>query len=148
MKRKLEYRLNDPSQGYPAIYHFDDLEPLQIFCRRNCDFFILEGTVYETTSSFLKDSRFVIYVKKSDDEKPFRQAEAERRLGVEVRLYKEYAESPEIMFLPCFDHVEVFSYLDNTYLVLEGKEYERVSAEMDQDRLMYVLYVRETGERV
>ncbi|MTH54575.1 hypothetical protein GKZ89_14315 [Bacillus mangrovi] len=142
----LEYRLNDPLNGYPAIYHFTDLDPIQIFCRRSCDYFVLEGKVYEVTSTALERDRFVIYLKKDEGEQPFKSAPLDRPLGIEIRLYEEYSESKEFMYVSCFDHIEVFSRLDSTYLTLRGKEYERVSAEMDQDRLTYVLYVKETAE--
>ncbi|KZZ83936.1 hypothetical protein [Bacillus sp. SJS] len=146
MHRILEYRLNDPLNDYPAIYHFKDLDPMQIFCRRSCDYFVIEGSVYEVTSTALEHDRFVIYLNPDKEEQPFASAVQDRPLGIEIRLYEEYKESPEFMYISCFDHVDVFSRLDSTYLTLRGKEYERISAEMDQDRRVYVLYVKETGE--
>ena len=141
----LEYRLIDETKQYPAIYHFEELDKMQIFCRRNCDYFVLDKQVYETTSSALEEDRFVIYVKKVDDEKPFYAASSTRPLGIEVREYRENNESPEIAFFHCETHEDVFSYLDSTYHYVHGKEVERVSAEMDQDRRVYVLYVFPVG---
>jgi hypothetical protein len=142
---KLEYRLADENNKFPAIYHVTDIDIMEIFCRRNCDYFTVNGVVYENVGSSLEDDRYVIYIQVVPNEKPYPDAPLFRKLGIEVRLFTEVGERKEIEYIDCYSHQEVMAYLDNTYLYLNKTEYERTSAELDQDRRVYVLYVKPTG---
>ena len=142
---QLEYRLNDEKNGFPLLYIIREIDKSQVFVRRNCEYFVLEGKIYEAISSAIEETCFVIYVEEVIDEFPYPGAPLHRPLGIEVRLFVEHGERPEIQFIDCFDHEDVMSFLDNTFFYFDKKEYERTSAEIDQDRSIYVLYVQPTG---
>lgn len=141
----LEYRLADEERGFPAIYYLTQGDLMEFFCRRNCDRFILNGKTYENVGGALEEDRYVIYLEPLAKEAVDGNPASFRKLGIEVRLFSEIGERKEIEFLDCSNHVMVMAYLDNTYFYFEDAEYERVYAELDQDRRTYVLYVRLTG---
>ncbi|WP_078434778.1 hypothetical protein [Metabacillus halosaccharovorans] len=141
---KLEYRLNDERNHYPAIYHYSFSDPYEIFCRRLCDFFIKEKKVYKRTSSSLEDEYYVIYVEEETDEYIFEQAESYTHVSLEVREYNEYSVSPLIFTYDLYSHEEALSLIGNDYLWIEEEEYEKISAEIDEDRSTYVLYMIRT----
>ncbi|WP_368658976.1 hypothetical protein AB3Z07_07565 [Metabacillus halosaccharovorans] len=141
---KLEYRLNDERNHYPAIYHYSFSDPYEIFCRRLCDFFIKEKKVYKRTSSSLEDEYYVIYVEEETDAYVFEQAESYTHVSLEVRKYNEYSVSPLIFTYNLYSHEEALSLIGNDYLWIEEEEYEKISAEIDEDRSTYVLYMVRT----
>lgn len=138
---KLEYRLNDERKEYPALYHYEFSDPYEIFCRRLCDYFIKGKKVYKQTSSSLEDEYYVIYVEEETDEFIFEQADHYKHVTLEVRDYKEYNESPLIFTYDLYSHEEALSLIGNDYLWIQDEEYEKISAEIDEDRSTYVLYM-------
>ncbi|MFS0880328.1 hypothetical protein [Metabacillus niabensis] len=141
---KLEYRLNDEMKGYPALYHYDFTDPSEIFCRRLCDYFIKNNIVYHKTSSSLEDEYYVIYVEEETDEYSFSDAKTYSHVTLEVREYQEYKESPLLYTYDLYSHEEALSLIGNDYLWIDDKEYEKVSAEIDENRSTYVLYMTRT----
>ncbi len=141
---KLEYRLNDELKQYPALYHYDFSDPYEIFCRRLCDYFIKEKKVYKQTSSSLEDEYYVIYVEEETDEYVFDQADSYSHVTLEVRDYQEYSVSPLIYTYDLYSHEEALSFIGNDYLWIQEVEYEKISAEIDEDRSTYVLYMMKT----
>lgn len=144
----LEYRLCDKSKGFPSIYQIRSGNLMEFFCRRNCELFVLDGKVYENIGGALEDDCYVIYLEEVSDYVRYPNPSSSRKLGIEVRLFAKLGERKEIEFLDCKSHEMVLAYLDNSFLYFDKLEYERVSAELDQDRLIYVLYVKPTGERL
>ncbi len=138
---KLEYRLNDERNQYPALYHYKFSDLFEIFCRRLCDYFIKEKKVYKQTSSSLEDEYYVIYVEEETDEYVFDQADRYQHVTLEIRDYKEYSVSPLIFTYDLYSHEEALSFIGNDFLWIQDEEYEKISAEIDEDRSTYVLYM-------
>lgn len=140
--KKIEYRLNEPRNNYPAIYYMENVSPLEIFCRRNTDYFILANKVYEQISTLLEEDCVVVYVEENYDETPFEKEIIQMQLGIELRLFNEKEGHPLIDFVVCQNHEEILSYLHTTYLILHGDEYEVISNETDQDRKTFAVYLK------
>jgi len=137
----LEYRLLDGEATRP-IYHFPFLSKVQIFTRRYCDYFILNGFVYENRGSYIEEDRYVIEVIESDMENtPFYHLN--RPLGIEVRDVDTF---DEIHFYESGDELDLLSWLQSTYLTINHQIYEQTSNEVDQDRNTYVMYVKPYNE--
>ncbi|WP_088068489.1 hypothetical protein [Gottfriedia luciferensis] len=133
----LEYRLVDGDLTRP-IYHFPFLSKVQIFTRRYCDYFILNGFVYENRGSYIEEDRYVIEVIESDLENtPFYTSN--RPLGIEIRDVDTFEE---IHFYGSGDESDLLSWLQSTYLTIDHQVYEQISNEVDQDRDTYVMYVK------
>ncbi|PGT84685.1 hypothetical protein [Bacillus sp. AFS040349] len=142
---KLEYRLNDERNGYPALYHYEFSDPYEIYCRRLCDFFIKGKKVYQKTSASLEDEYYVIYLEEDTDEYVFDQADRYSHVTLEVRDFKEFSESPLIFTYDLYSHEEALSLIGNDYLWIQNEEYEKISTEIDEDRSTYVLYMSKTS---
>lgn len=133
----LEYRLLDGEFTRP-IYHFPFLSKVQIFTRRYCDYFILNGFVYENRGSYIEEDRYVIEVIESDMENtPF--SHLTRPLGIEIRDVDTF---DEIHFYESGDELDLLSWLQSTYITINHQIYEQTSNEVDQDRNTYVMYVK------
>ncbi|WP_088042950.1 hypothetical protein [Bacillus sp. EAC] len=133
----LEYRLIDGDLIRP-IYHFPFLSKVQIFTRRHCDYFILNGFVYENRGSYIENDRYVIEVIGSEIENtPFYQVK--RPIGIEIRDVDTFEE---IHFFESEDELDLYSWLQSTYITINNQIYEQTSNEVDQDRDTYVMYVK------
>ena len=149
---KLEYRLFDEENGYPALYHYDSIPRDEIVTRFLCDYFIKDGVVYEKTSNAIEQPLHVIYVKRADDEIPIpipmnrRSTVGMGFIVLEVREYREDAkEYPIIQNLELSDLTDMAIIGQCNYLTLEGVEWEQTSLEVDEDRQTYVLYVKKAS---
>lgn len=86
----------------------------------------------------------MIYVEEETDAYVFEQAESYTHVSLEVRKYNEYSVSPLIFTYNLYSHEEALSLIGNDYLWIEEEEYEKISAEIDEDRSTYVLYMVRT----
>ena len=141
----LEYRLNDENKHFPAIYHYNQIDLNEIFCRRMCDYWIKDRKIFRKTSCSREKDSFVIYVEEDADEELFDHAEKYEHITLEIRLYNEEEESPLLFTYDFMDHQEVLEWLGNDFIQLNEFEYEKITAEIDEDRSSYVLYVHLTG---
>jgi hypothetical protein len=145
---KLEYRLLDELEEYPVLYYYDFIKPEEIAARFACDFFIKEGIVYEKTSCAIELGVKVIYVKVAENEAvlPFNPCS---RVGMgfivlELREYGETETYPLIQIVECPNLLDLLLYLQSDFITAGGVEYEKSSAEIDEERHVYVLYLKKT----
>lgn len=148
---KLEYRLADEQGEFPLLFEYDRIGLGEAALRFACEFFVKERLVYEKVSSVAEDrDRYVIYVKKAPDEQAYETEPLKRPdwrgIRVEIRKFTEEAMLyPVLETLDFEDDREALLLLTSTHAVSGGKEWERTSAEIDEDRKRYVLYVQEVG---
>lgn len=140
----LEYRLLKEDGRFEKIYHVvfeKDREEAEIICRRNCEYQIISGKKYENIGGAQEpDGLFVLYLK----EVPgvfYPHLSLHKDLGIEIRL----PQGGEIAFLSYENHLKLMMTLDNSFLYLNKKEYRRLSAEFDQERRVYLMYMEPTG---
>jgi hypothetical protein len=141
---RLEYRLLLDDEHYELLYFYERIDLEQIITRRECEFFVKDGVTYKQLSSAVEHEQFVIYVEKysegiKEDE------ENHHGLILEVRELNEQTHHPLITTLKLDTHLEVMSYIGSSFTYFQGKEWLRDSAEIDEDRKVYVLYVTPTG---
>ncbi len=141
----LEYRLQKEKDKFEPIFYYTNIDLPQILTRRECEFFIKEGKTYQQLSSAIEDGLFVIYVKlyeetPMDMNEPFNEG-----IKLEFRELNAYKHHPLITFEYMVNHLDILSIIGSIYTYIEDKEWERDSAEIDEDRGVYVLYVKPTG---
>jgi hypothetical protein len=142
----LEYRLWKGNETYTPLYFYEHIELEQILARRECEFFIKEGVTYKQVSSAKEDHLFVIYVEKYEENPPEPEDPASRgSLKLEIRELNSIKGHPLIESVYLDDHLDVLSYIGSSFTYFLNKEWERDSAELDEDRKVYVLYVTATG---
>lgn len=137
----LEYRIIDGDTTRP-IYHFPFLSKVQIFIRRYCDYLILHGLVYENRGSYIENDRYVIEVVESEVENTT-YLHTKRPLGIEIRDVDSFEE---IYFYQSDEELDLYSWLQSTYVTINNMVYEQTSNEVDQDRDTYVMYVKPYNE--
>jgi hypothetical protein len=141
---RLEYRLLLDHEKYKLLYFYENIDLEQIITRRECEFFVKDGVTYKQLSSALEKEVFIIYVEKYCD--GIKEDEVDdNRLLLEVREINANENYPLITTLKLYTHLEVMSYIGSSFTYFHGKEWLRDSAEIDEDRKLYVLYVTPTG---
>nr|WP_295970043.1 hypothetical protein [uncultured Bacillus sp.] len=139
----LEYRLNDETNEYPAIYQYHNLNNSEIYCRRICDYYIKNGHIFRKTSTLLEADKYVIYVEEDFEEELFDLTPVYKQITLEIRYCEE--DSPLLYTYDLKSHEDAFSFMGSDYLQIGKNEYEIMATEIDEDRSTYVLYVTETG---
>ena len=66
-------------------------------------------------------------------------------IKLEIRELNALKEYPLITSEMMTTHLDVLSVIGSVYTYIQDKEWERDSAEIDEDRKVYVLYVTSTG---
>jgi hypothetical protein len=145
---KLEYRLLDEAQGYPLLYYYDFMKTEEATARFACDYFIKEGKIYEKTSCAVEPGMNVIYVRLVSEEN---KASFSQPPGIgmgfimlELREYNETETYPLIRTLEFAALPDLNLYLQADYITLDGIEWEKTSAEIDEERQVFVIYLQKT----
>ena len=141
---RLEYRLLDEAKGYPCLYYYDNISREEISVRFACDYFIKDGVVYEKTSCSIEPLLvYVIYIKESVDESAISYGNIHQgNILVEIREFKEYAkEYPLLTSFQFNDYADLILQLQADYMMVNGREYEKSSAEIDEDSKRFLIYV-------
>jgi hypothetical protein len=144
---RLEYRLLDEGRGFPVLYYYDLIDKDEISLRFACDYFVKDRVVYEKTSCAIELPNYVIYVKPAEDEQVVDPGvlSAPRWGGIriEVREFREGTSHYPVVHTYDFrDDDDALLHLQSDYLYLYGKEWEKTSTEVDEDRKVYVYYAK------
>ncbi|MCI0764190.1 hypothetical protein [Bacillus sp. TL12] len=146
---RLEYRLNDETKQYPALWNYADISVSEAVARMTCEYFIKEGDTYVVTATAMDpDGTAVLYVQKEtffdDPSEP-----TYSHIGFEIRELQE-VNSILIESKDVWTHDEILTYLhsDILYVQKDGifMEFILDSREIDEDRKCYVYYGNFTGE--
>jgi len=144
----LEYRLFKGRDSFEALFHYETTLD-QILARRECEFFVKDGITYKQTSSAIEGDMHLIYVEKHDEgEKEKEEFNLNSTLKLEMRQFNSRKDHPMIKMLELERHIDILSYIGSFYHYIDGLEWERDSAEIDEDRRVYVLYMKQTGYKM
>lgn len=141
----LEYRLRKSHDHFVPIYHYPEIELEQILARRECEFFVKDGITYKQLSSAIEDNLFIIYVEIYEEGPPEPAVLIQDGILLEVRELNAIKDHPLITSDYLTSHLDVLSTIGSVYIYHQQKEWERDSAEIDEDRKAFVLYVTPTG---
>jgi hypothetical protein len=146
---RLEYRLDNEYQKFPALWSYLDLTVNETVARMSCEYFVKEGETYAVTATAIDtDGTTVLYVKKesySDD--PMDHVYS--HIGFEVRELQR-SSSVLIEKKEVWNHEEVLTVLhsDIIFIQRDGRfmEFTLDSREIDEDRKCYVYYGNFNGK--
>lgn len=147
---RLEYRLLDEANGFPLLFYYDHIDKDEVSLRFACDYLVKGHIVYEKTSCAIEPNCYVIYVKRSTEEQAVDYVHhAAKRWGsiqIELRHFKEgTADYPLVHTYYFKDDDDALLHLQSDYLLLNGMEWEKTSAEVDEDRHVYIYYAQPTA---
>lgn len=146
---RLEYRLLDEAKGYPLLFYYDPIDKDEISLRFACDYLVKGHVVYEKTSCAIEPGCYVIYVKRSTEEQAvdYTHTAARRWDSIQMELREFSAEAPVYPLVHTYyfkDDDDALLHLQSDYLTYQGREWEKTSAEVDEDRRLYIYYAQLT----
>ncbi len=146
---RLEYRLLDEGNSYPVLYFYDNIEEGEIALRFACDYFIKDNMTFEKTSNSVELEGYVVYVQKkeepscSDDNSNFT---LDAGIWVELREYRQGVSGyPLVHTFKFTDYLTALLHLQSDFIYFMGREWQKSSAEIDEDRRVYVIYAQPTS---
>lgn len=145
---QLEYRLLDRQQDYPVLFEYDKLDGCEVAARFACDRLIKGGTVYEKTSCAIEPLVHVIYVQQAGASEKTPPAPPPLR-GVRIELRQDWEGETPGLLIQTFDYtdgLEVVLHLQCDYWFWLGEEWLRTMSVLDEDRRVYVCYVKRAKE--
>ncbi|WP_240511932.1 hypothetical protein [Paludifilum halophilum] len=152
---RLEYRLDHSENGYPVLYYYEPIDAEEISTRMVCDYFVKGKRVYEKISCTAGRNQSVILVREAEEEEVLSSEILQRPewsgLRLEVREFREeavYYPVVQTMHFSDADHLR--TYLQSDAFDVNGRPWQKTSAEIDENRRVYVLYaipISEGGSR-
>lgn len=146
---RLEYRLFDESKNFPLRYYYDNIDATEIAIRFVCDYFIKDGITYEKTSCAAETPTYKIYVQEAQQQDWLENSppiKTSNKLRVELRQYVENAAYfPLIHVFEMTNNIEMLLFLQSDYVYWLGQEWQKTSAEIDEDSKIYVYYAEQTS---
>lgn len=148
----LEYRLDEAKENYPALYHYQDIPVEELTLRLLCDFYIKQNQVYQHTWSMVEEEVYVIYVTRFANENlntTLSSPSLDGSIVLEIREFSQGQTEYPLLETKEFSLIQELSpYVLAAYRTLHGEVWETSSLEVDEDRRIYVLYVKKpsTGE--
>lgn len=142
----LEYRLWKGNEQFTPLYYYEHIELEQILARRECEFYVKKGVTYKQVSSALEGDLCVIYVQ-IFEEGPIETVKGANKddLSLEIRELNALKNHPLVKILHFRTHLEILTIIGSTFTFVDEREWRRDSAELDEDRMVYVLYGTPTG---
>lgn len=146
---RLEYRLDDEFNQYPALWNYPNINTSEAVARMTCEYFVKEGDTYSVTATAMDpDGTAVLYIKKENYANDSSETKYSH-IGFEVRELQSGAstllESKDV-----WEHEDILTALHSDFLYIhrDGKFMELVmdSREIDEDRKCYVFYGNFTGK--
>ncbi|MFC4077439.1 hypothetical protein [Salinithrix halophila] len=146
---RLEYRLHDSSRSFPLLFIYDDIDSEEISNRLVCDWFVKEDRVFEKVATAVSPTECILFVKEAEEEEVISRERLTRPvwegLRLEVREYVEgavYYRVVEILHFDCSADLRLYLQCDCFYL--QEREWKKLSAEIDENRRVFVLYAQPT----
>ncbi len=141
----LEYRVLDENRGNPVIHYFTDITLQEIALRSAVDYLVADGKVLEKIHVAFAPLSYVIYCEISDNDNPNESSPIKlvhNGYSLEIRQYiDDNSAYPLLKSLEVQD--ELLNLLICDYISIDGIKWLRSSSELDQDRNVYVLYVKD-----
>ncbi|MFZ3590067.1 RNA helicase [Bacillus sp. DJP31] len=146
MIQKLVYYTKSGSSFTPFYeYTTNSINPDEIYARQLCEYFIKDGKEYELFSNEMSglDEMLIIeekgFAEKNSDESVYKKG-----IHLEIRPFKRIGEMSLLHTFPLDSHWEAIRYLLKDIIEVPGLgQMVRDSAEIDEDRGCYVIYVTE-----
>lgn len=146
--KKLTYFIEDGKGNYEPFYEYSSSSVGidEYYARQLCTYFIIKGSQYELVSNEMDGEDEVLVLKDRGrnnavlDEKSYRGS----GIHLEFRRHEERENYKLLATIPCQTHLDVIRYLLKDIADIPGYGQMAVtSTEIDEDRGVYVLYVKD-----
>lgn len=148
---KLVYYLDKGNGSYEPFYEYSatNIGIDEIYTRQLCNYFIMHGTEYELVANEMVGREDVLVIKEVGRSHSGEVEQNYRGKGIhiEFRSPNDRENYRLISRIPCNTHFEVMRYLLKDVVDVPGIGQKLVtSREIDEDRGVYVIYVKDLGE--
>jgi hypothetical protein len=149
--KKLTYFIHDGKDNYEPLYEYTipNVGIDEFYARQLCTYFIIKGTQYELISNEMVGDEEILVLEDRGKNNYVLDEKSYRGMGihVEFRRYKESENYKLLSAVPCRTHLDVIRFLLKDIVDVPGFGQMAVtSTEVDEDRGVYVLYVKAIGE--
>lgn len=149
--RKLTYYIDKGNGEYDPFYEYSvpTVGIDELYARQLCTYFIMKGQQYQLISNELDGGEDIVVIRDIGrnarvlDEKVFHG----NGLNIEIRRFREDENYKLLSIIPCQTHFDIIRYLTKDVINVTGLGQKQVtSTEIDEDRGVYVLYIKDLGE--
>ncbi|WP_431026997.1 RNA helicase [Lysinibacillus sp. LZ02] len=149
--KQLIYYMDKGNGHYEPFYEYmiPNVGMDECYARQLCTYFIMKGTQYELTANEMDGDQEILVVKElgrnlsGEDERSFRG----EGIHIEFRSPNERENYRLFSRIPCSSHFEVLRFLLKDVVDVPGIGQKLVtSTEIDEDRGVYVIYVKDLEE--
>ncbi|WP_456274113.1 RNA helicase [Bacillus sp. AK031] len=145
---ELVYVLDKGFQQYEEAYHYpsEAISQDEVYARQLCEYFVKEGKQFKLLSNEMEDGTEILVVKEDGIPDTFRDevTYSGDEIYIEFRKYQRLGGMPLLSSLKAGTHWEVIRFLLKDVVDIPGVGLRvRDSAEIDEDRKVYVIYVKE-----
>ncbi|MGP7818677.1 RNA helicase [Niallia sp. 01092] len=149
--KKLTYFIDKGNDDYQPFYEYEipTVGVDELYARQLCTYFIMRGQQYELISNEMAEDEEILVLKDIGrnssglDEQNYRG----KGLHIEIRRHREAENYRLLTVIPCSAHFDIIRYLLKDIIDIPAIGQKAVtSSEIDEDRGVYVLYVKDIGE--
>ena len=149
--KKLTYFIDKGNNHFEPFYeyHAHTVGIDEFYARQLCTYFIMRGRQYELVANEMHGEEDILVIKDMGrnphvaDERGYQG----RGLQIEIRRYREEENFRMLTSIPCNSHFDILRYLLKDIIDVPGLGQKAVtSTEIDEDRGVYVLYIKDMGE--
>ena len=149
--KKLTYFIDKGNGDFEAFYEYTvpAVGIDELYARQLCTYFIMRGTQYQLISNEMEGDEDILVLKEIGrnvsvtDESGFRG----KGLYIEIRRFREEENFKRLALITCKTHFDIIRYLLKDVVEVPGVgQMLMTSTEIDEDRGVYVIYVKEFGE--
>ena len=149
--KKLTYFIDNGNDEYEPFYEYTvpTVGIDELYARQLCTYFIMRGTQYQLVSNEMDGEEDILVIKEMGrnphvaDERGFHG----KGLYIEIRRFREEENFKLLSLIPCENHFDILRYLLKDIVDVPGLGQKQVtSTEIDEDRSVYVLYIKDMEE--
>lgn len=149
--KQLIYYIDKGNGHFDPFYEYmiTDVGADEFYARQLCTYFIMKGTQYELISNEMDGDQEILVIKEigrnlsGEDERSFRG----KGIHIEFRSPNERENYQLFSRIPCTTHFDVLRFLLKDIVDVPGSGQMLVtSKEIDEDRGVYVIYVKNLEE--
>ncbi|WLR51309.1 RNA helicase [Bacillus tianshenii] len=144
---ELVYFIDTGFGRYEEFYHYpvDLISNDEIYARQLCEYFIKDGMQYKLVSNEMEEGSEILVIKKDGRAQSFLNEATypPDQIHIEFRQYRQVGDMPLLYTLKVETHWHVIRFLLKDVVdIPDVGQKERDSAEIDEDRKVYVIYVK------
>ncbi len=145
---ELVYFIEKGFQQFEEVYHYpsETISKDEIYARQLCEYFIKDGKQYHLVSNEMDEEAEILVLKEEGSSTAFHDEIIYEGKGIhiEFRQYKRIGDMPLLYTLHVGTHWDAIRFLLKDYVDIPTVgQRERDSTEIDEDRNVYVIYVKE-----